>query len=165
MLETPTLFLLPWTGGPEPRRAIRDAAAGTSLGLARWRVIRAPWWSAWLVRPVLEIRETEDESLLCTVAAPRLLVRAWTVQDADGQLVGTLRGNLVLDRFGRAVALVDRTADVGHRFVGVQNHELAVLGPAEEGSRLAFAAPVTGDPFAKMLLLAAALVLTGRRDR
>jgi hypothetical protein len=115
------------------------------------------------MRSVLEVFETEDESLLCTLACPWLVVRGWEVSDADEHLVGTVRGCLILDRIHHLLASVDRTEGSGHRFLSPDGYELGWLNPGAGDDQLDFAEHLAGDPFAKMMLLAAALTLTHER--
>jgi hypothetical protein len=112
-------------------------------------------------RQALEIRETDDEPLLFTLLRPWFHNRAWEVFDAEDRPVGSLRGNLVRDRFGHHLAEVEQLAGGnGFRFGSRDGNELAVLRPDDAGSQLIFAEDLLGDPFARMLLLAGGLALT-----
>jgi hypothetical protein len=167
MLEYPTLLLLPWARGPGQlpgrRRTILDPATGKPLGFARPRATSLPPWLRWLLRSALEIVESEDESLLCTLSCPWFVLRGWEVSDADEHPVGALRGHLILDRYDRQLASVARAEGGGHRFLSPDGYELGFLGPAAADMRLTFAEHLAGDPFARMMLLAAALALTNGR--
>ena len=80
------------------------------------------------------------------------------VYDADGRWVGAVRGRRLEDRGGRVVAVrgpdprraatcsATRTAGRWRR-----------CGRARDGAALAFTEAAAADPFAKMLVLAAAL--------
>ncbi|HZT81381.1 MAG TPA: hypothetical protein VFA26_14220, partial [Gemmataceae bacterium] len=94
MLEEQTLLLGPWAAGG---RAVVAPATGRPLGVVRRQRAARPWWLRWLAGPVLAVHEADDEPLLFTVR------RAWglgrrEVCDADGRLVGRLRGDRLLDR-------------------------------------------------------------------
>jgi hypothetical protein len=158
MLEQTSLLLLPWDGTP-PRRArcILDAGTRAPLGLAR-SCPPAQFWSRWLGLPSLEVCETADLALLCQVHRPWPRPARWSVTDADGQLVGRLHGGDVTDRLGQTVAVrAPLAGGAGERFVSPAGVELGVLEPGEEGLRLSFAVWLEGEPFARMLLLAAAV--------
>jgi hypothetical protein len=177
MLEHPTLLLLPWAPDQDGQRAgpgragkrfVQDPETGRTLGFAA----RLPSWLPsglrWLARPALEVRETHpgddgssDASLLCTLYGPSFLVRSWAVFDAEDHLVGTLRGVFVLDRYGMKLARVEGTPEGGrYRFRTAGGSELGCLDAAGVGHRLTFGPAGAGNPFVKMLLLAAALALT-----
>ncbi len=82
----------------------------------------------------------------------------WEVRDADGNMLGGLSGALLKDRFGRPIALWERPAGgVGRARDGAGRDLMTVL-VTDEGTRVAFAAAAEGNPFLKMLLLAAVLV-------
>jgi hypothetical protein len=81
------------------------------------------------------------------------------VRDADGNTLGVLCGPLIKDRFGRNLALWERTGDGPGRARDGDGRELMTVTPSPEGVRVAFAA-TERNPFLKMLLLAAALVDT-----
>jgi hypothetical protein len=169
MLEHPHLLLLPWSPAPgragNRRRDIIDPDTGDPLGFVCRRPPALPAWLSWLGRPALEIHEDEDASLLCIQYGPRFYVRGWEVYDAEEHLVGTLRGNAVRDRLDRTLAAVEYARNgTGHRFTSPDGYELGTLTPAGAGVRLTFAPLLGGDPFAKMVLLAAALALTNSRS-
>jgi hypothetical protein len=171
MLEHPSLLILPWAvaTGPRPtpsvsrRRSILDPDTGRLLGFAGRRPVRLPWGLRWLARTALEIHETEDESLLFTLCGPWLTLRAWEVFDSEDHLVGSLRGNLVRDRQGRTLAVVQQCPAATFRFLTPENVELGSLLPNGRGNRITFSEELVGDPFARMLLLAGGLALTHSR--
>ncbi len=168
MLESPSLLLRPWTPVPGdgderrlPRswaRAILDAATHAALGSASWRTRPAPALLRWLVRPVVEVFETEDQSLLCTLRGPWGPASSWQVRDAEGRSVGTVHRSALLDPFGRCLAVIEPAAEGGARFRSPNGRPRGMLEVAPEGARLTFADELDGDPFARMLLLAAALI-------
>jgi hypothetical protein len=106
---------------------------------------------------VLAVHEVEDDPLVFTVRRRWLLGRWREVCDADGNLVGILRGAVVENVYRRVIAL--RGADgPGERvFRSPGGHELARLTQANDRVCLLFISDLE-DPFTRMLLLAAALV-------
>jgi hypothetical protein len=167
MLENGALLLQPCTAFPgpasgeaaalEPARAILDALSGVPRGFAGWRR-RRRLWPRWLTRPVLAVHESDDAPLLFTVHGLWGLAARWEVRDADGNVLGVLCGPLIKDRFGRNLALWERSGGGAGRARDGAGHELVTVLPTPEGTRVAFAAAAEGNPFLKMLLLAAALV-------
>ncbi len=166
MLENGTLLLRPCAafpaglGGPllglEPAHAVHDALTGALLGFAGWRK-RGGFWPRWLSRPVLAIHESDDAPLLFTVHSLWGLSARWEVRDADGNIVGVLSGPVIKDRFGRNIALWERTTEQAGRVRDGDGREVMTLAATADGTRVAFTADVDGNPFLKMLLLAAAL--------
>jgi hypothetical protein len=147
-------------------RKILEPESGKSLGFACPRIPRGPSWLRWLARPALEIHESEDESLLFTLYRPWLHLRAWEVIDAEDHLVGGMRKNRVLDRFGRVLAVAASLPEKGSfQLRSADGLELAELLTTERAACLHFALDLAGNPFAKMLLLACALVLTNDQRR
>jgi hypothetical protein len=182
MLEHRTLLLRPWTAGdPDATerdararadrlaagrvRAIHAAETGEGLGHACWRSGGLPAWLSWLSRPVLEVYETEDASLLCTVHRRWGLSPAWGVCDADGHEVGTLwcaggpTGRCLLaDRWGQGFARIDPPPDgQPGQFLAPAGEAVATLRRAPDGALLTFDPALDPNPFAKMIVLAAAL--------
>ncbi len=166
MLERQRLLLCPWaepTAAPAapragPRRQVLDAATGEPLGFVARR--RPASWLRWLAAPVLEVYETEDASLLCTLRGPFWKDRPWEVHDADERHVGSFDRSAVRDAYGvRLAALHRQEGGPGTAFVTPAGLELAAFAPGERGVLLAFAPAVDGNPFARMALLGAALVL------
>ncbi len=155
MLEKRVLLVRPRTAAAT--QPILDAESGQPLGFANWRpAAEGPWWRR-LAPAVVAVHEQEDEPLVFTVHRPWSLWPRREVRDADGRPVGSLRGGRVFDSGGVAVAelaAVDSTPELVFRTRG--RRELARLTPGPDGLRLAFS-PDLGDPFVRMLLLAAAL--------
>jgi hypothetical protein len=160
MLETPALLLHPWQASPLGsvhirQRTVLDATTGEPLGFVGERA--RSHWLRWLTRKVLQVYETEDASLLCSIFCPWGWIRSWEVYDADDHPVGTYRGNLLSDRWNRHCAVVQRGPDGSQRFVNTDGLELASLTRANGELLLSFAGVIEGEPFARMLLLAGAL--------
>jgi hypothetical protein len=166
MLENGTLLLRPCVtfpagvSGPqlglEPAHVVQDALTGAILGFAGWRK-GGGFWPRWLSRPVLAVHESDDAPLLFTVHSLWGLAARWEVRDADGNIVGVLSGPLLKDRLGRSIALWERGGDLAARVREADGRDLMTLAALADGTRVTFAAEVDGNPFLKMLLLAAAL--------
>jgi hypothetical protein len=169
------------------RRTILNAATGSAMGFACWRAETKLLW--WLTRAVVEVYETEDASLLCTAHGRWGRPWRWEVRDADDHAVGSFRGGelklppdlvqlgklrplpgrgqaqyrgaLVLDRFGQFLAWIegvpiDRAV---RRLLAPAGQELGTVAVTPEGVVLRFAVTLEGDPFARMVLLAAVVGL------
>lgn len=134
LLEQTTLLVR-----AEPRRRVLLTVSGEVVGHTSWR--RESW-----LRRVLALHEQEQSPLVCTV-------RRWLgwpprreVRDAEGELVGYLAGDGLLDRWERVA--IRRTAG---GFVDGHGQLLARW----DGERLELLDGVRHDPFAKMLIVAA----------
>ena len=134
---------------------IVDGDSGAALGYARWQPEQSSWWRRALGRGTLAVYEQEDEPLLFTIRRSWSLLPSRQVNDAEGEPVGTLLGRFIYDRYDRPVASLDKGV-----FRGPDQRVLAELNPTTEGQRLTFSDDVAGEPFVKMLLLAAALQMT-----
>jgi hypothetical protein len=163
MLELPRLLVGPWVPAPDERaqpetaatRAILDPAARARLGIVRER---PRGWPRWLQRESLEVCETEDDSLLCTIRAPWLLAWATEIYDAEDRRVASVRGGEILDGLGRLVAVVQGD-EAGTRgtFVARDGAKLADWQASGEEILLQFSELVAPQPFVKMALLGALL--------
>jgi hypothetical protein len=159
MLEVQTLLLVR-ERDPAGARAVVDAATGARLGSVRPAPANGrPWWRR-LAGPAVEVREHEDEPLLFTVRRAWALAPRFEVLDADGCWIGTLQGPYLEDRYGRRLAAVWPGQSPGVWVVrGSEGRELAVLLGRGGGVEVRFTEAVEAEPFAKMMLLAAALRL------
>ena len=166
MLELPRLLVGPWLPRPEersqpdmlPTRAVIDPASRARLGIVRQR---PRGWPRWLDRDTLEVCETEDESLLCTIRAPWWL--AWTTEifDAEERRVASVRGSEILDGLGRLLATMQADQARGQgSFVARDGVKLADWQACGEEVLLQFSEAVANQPFVKMSLLG---TLLGRR--
>jgi hypothetical protein len=154
MLEQRELLMRPRQSSTA--QPIVDAESGAPLGYAQWRAASdRPWWRRF-GGSLLAVHEHEDEPLLFTIRRCWGLRVRHEVRDADGHRVGSLVGRAVHDRHGRTVA-VRQPEPGGAVFRGPDQRELARLTSGIDGLRLSFGDEVFLNPFAKMLLLAAAL--------
>jgi hypothetical protein len=155
MLEHRVLILHPWD--PFTERLPIVAESGSPLGFACWQRSGAAAWWRWLARPVLAVHEQGDEPLVFTVRRSWGLLPRREVLDADGNRVGMLQGAFLLDPGGRRLGHREREALGGRTvFRDRAGRTLAEL-TQDGGLHLTFNAEVENEPFAKMLLLAAAL--------
>ncbi|HTU89653.1 MAG TPA: hypothetical protein VMF69_06110 [Gemmataceae bacterium] len=155
MLEHRILLVRSRTPVPAVRDIV-DGDSGAVLGYARWEPEPAPWWRRLFGQGVLAVHEQEDEPLLLTIQRAWSLLPRRQVCDAEGQPVGALLGRLIHDRYGRLLAALENGV-----FRAPDRRALAELSATAEGLRLTFSDDVAGEPFVKMLLLAAALQMTG----
>jgi hypothetical protein len=150
----------------------------TLRSLGHVRVAPPPWpWFPQVGLPSLRVCEGEDDSLVFTLE--RLWpVPLWIVRDADGKRVGhlhwvpamRLRFRAASGRTATAVrgtaiestSAVDSSTRNGlrHRFANRDGQDWGNLRRCDDGWRLEFGAELQDEPFGKMLVLAAALVLT-----
>lgn len=162
MLESSTLSLGPWSPPSETasaRREIRDAPTGRHLGLARWLIPPRPGWRGWFRLPILEIVESEDESLLCTLRRSWRLLPSWDVLDADGRFVGSTRWGILYDPLGRRFAeFLPPVGDHVGSFLDPSGQHVGSLIRKDGALQLAFGPAIQEEPFAKMMVLAAALL-------
>jgi hypothetical protein len=133
-------------------QAIVDGESGVPLGYARWESDPSPWWRRWFQRGVLAVHEQEDEPLLLTIRQGWGWPPRRCVCDAEGNSVGSLGGRFIQDRYGRRLATLENGL-----FRAPDQRVLADLVSTTEGQRLTFSDDIAGEPFVKMLLLAATL--------
>jgi hypothetical protein len=181
MLELRRLLIRPWestaggAGASAARvREIRDPETGRAVGFVSAPAAGGGWWR-WLTRPALEVRESEDASLLCTVSRAWALAPRWEVRDAEGRRLGLLdeyslsppgaaaqsRVSAGTDACGAALAQVLVLQPVpgsyGREVVLPPLHQLVTVSRTTEGTLVAFAPAGVDNPFARMLVLAAIL--------
>src|SRR5262249_7901973 len=109
MLERTELRLGPWTPAADSgrwQRAVHDGG-GQAIGVVRTRRRLFRW------RRRLEIFETDDESLILSLV-PAWFGAEWHVRDSEGNYVGTLLPDALLDPAGRRFA--ERIADGPERW-------------------------------------------------
>jgi hypothetical protein len=154
MLEHRVLLVRPRS--PSGVRSIVDGESGKPLGFARYEMETTHSWWRSLARSILAVREQEDEPLLCTLRHAWGLLPRCEVRDADGHRVGSCsyKGRIIRNRYGR-------------RLGSFHGEDGTVRGPMQlvlaewitttDGVRLTFGDEIAGEPFVKMLLLAACL--------
>src|SRR5207253_997017 len=146
-------------GAGGARRDIVHPATGRLLGFARKVPAGLPPWRSWLAAPLVAVHEAEDEPLLCTVQRFWWFGPTWEVREADGHRVAALTREHLTDRWGRPLAVRRRGHGGAVAWVRpVSGSTLALLTAGDGGLLLRFADDIAGQPFAKMALLAAALV-------
>jgi hypothetical protein len=149
--QTVLLFGVPDAAG---RRDVL-ASTGERVGFAcRQRTVR--WWWRWL-RRVMAVHEQLDEPLVFTVRRCFTLAPAFHVYDADDELVGTVALPWLLDRWGRPSVEMTTLPGGGGVFRTDRGDMLAEWKPDGMVVRLELHEPISGDPFLKMLLVAAML--------
>lgn len=139
MLESSSLSLGPWSASSRAilvQHKVRDTETGQCLGLARWLTPPLAGWRGWFRRPILEVVESDDESLLCSLRRCWRPLPLWDVLDADGRFIGSLRRGVLLDPLGRRFAVL-----TARQFLDPQGEEVGTLVPMEDAIRLTFAAP------------------------
>ena len=138
------------------RRAILDLDTASTVGFCQSRP-RVGWWAR-LARRVDAVHEQQDESLLCTVRRSCSLFSWYEVWDADDRRVGWHGGPLLMDGAGHRVAVRENETATGTTLYRSPDRKvLARLTATCDDVRLTFADEIAGEPFVKMLLLAAAL--------
>jgi hypothetical protein len=133
-------------------QGIFDGEDGTPLGFVRWFAEGSGSWWLPFGRCLLAVHEREDEPLLFTLHRGWSLLPRREVHDADGQLVGSILGRVIHDRYSRPVAAFGEGV-----FRNAYQRVLGELNATAEGWRLLFSNDLAGEPFVKMLLLAATL--------
>lgn len=87
-------------------QAVVEPSTYAPLGFVRLRP--RGLLESWFAGPLLEVREHEDESLLCTIRNSRLRPYTRLVYDADDRGVGVVRGRRLEDRNGASWQCGDR---------------------------------------------------------
>jgi hypothetical protein len=115
-------------------------------------------WLGWFSRAIMEVRETEDESLLATLHQSWFAATTWQVNEADGHTVGWIRRTILQDLYGRRFAvLIPGQGSQPQRFVAPNGDELGTVQSVRDGVLLTFDLFLENNPFGKMMLLAAGL--------
>ena len=155
MLETRVLLLCP--PAADGSRVLADAATGAAVGCAEWHPATEYGWLHSLLGPVLHVSEAEEKPLVFTVHRSLLWWTQREVWDAEGDRVGYVTGSTVRDRRHRVWAWAHPSGE-GIVYMGASGEDFASIRHTSQGIELAFTKYVERDPFAKMLLLTAALL-------
>jgi hypothetical protein len=163
MLEHHAFFLPPWNveSPRQKTRTILDGKRTNVLGFAEWRRRPAFLGLSWLRRPVAQIYETEDRSLVCTVLSR--WGRRWEVVDAEERSVGafsTTASAQIEDPFGRRMISIARIPRSGRVLLSELNGaEIGAITLSDDGTRMELDAAWECNPFVKMVLLSAAILI------
>jgi len=175
MLERQGLILTDWTPlaqlpvnvsrTPAPAdhirvRSVHDAGNRRFVGFATaTRLFQQPLFS----RPAFEVYETEDASLLFSLCRPWLFSWTWDVFDAEVRHVGIIHRAQVFDGAANHLGVMNLASagDRGNFTIG-NGVELANFELRELEMQLNFCPAVDGEPFVRMILLAALLALADR---
>jgi hypothetical protein len=183
LLEWPLPGAVPHPGAPGTAIVrILDPNSFDSLGLAR-RAANAGGWFGWRRSHDLEVCEGEDLSITFSLRRYWFLTPFWMLDDAEGNRVANLFASRRRPpRFDRSISgivpLVPERSCGQLREMPVANasvsdaeeytlesqllsaggHELAHLHYARSRTLLWFAKTLEGDPFTRMLAVAAALL-------
>jgi hypothetical protein len=173
MLESQKLWLQLWwdyrkqangQAGPPPPNgapiwALVEPNERELLGVVRRRQVQSAWvWFGSIAWPVVEVLESQDESLLFTLDRYVGFRASWLVRDADGHRLGTIRGQEVRDSCGQALGSLEWSNDrrLGH-WRGMGGQELGSLHRFRGGLEVRFGPELDENPFAKMVFLATLL--------
>jgi hypothetical protein len=174
MLESPVLILGPWLvqNSNCQRRTISDQQ-GQFLGFAERQWKHLIPWLGWLSQSEVRLFETEDAALLCT-AYPRRR-RSWEVCDSEDRPIAFCHdrvrgrkgpfdhrytGMRVEDSQGRVFAWIADSASGGEQTIlDPGSAVLGVIQLSDRSAKVEFEAKLSENPFVKMALLVAAVVM------
>jgi hypothetical protein len=166
MLEIGHYLITDWRGaiGTEPTghcvRDILHATTGAKVGSVRGSAGTDKGWLRWFRSYRLEIRETDDESLLLILKRPWRIFRLWDIHDADEQRIGSLYPPSLLDEDGVRRAFIEQDRLGKGRIVSIDGRILAETNCLDSHDlQLRFAAELEENPFLRMLLLASVIAL------
>lgn len=168
MLERQTLRLMPWTwaapgDGKLPTldrsRAVLAPESAAMLGFAR--LVRGPSWFGCGPQRI-DVCETEDASHLLSLEQGWFSFGRWDFYDAERTRIGGMVGRHVLDERGFRSASIWQEGAALHAIRGRGGALLAWIETHGAGTTLLrFADDLDANPFMRMVLLAAALALSG----
>ncbi len=144
-----------WLTSPRPDGSIliRSAPEGPLLGQADWLP------GSWFTPAMLEVREYDDAPLLLRIRRAWTLRRRYHLHDADDLHVGSVQSDALLSPYGGPVAWRLASGD-GAVYHLIDGPLLATERRDRAGRRMNFGAgEETGNPFLRMLVLAAVLTL------
>jgi hypothetical protein len=162
MLESQTLWMSEHkrppgsTASAAAIRQVRTSAGGRELG--RITIQRLRWWP-WNVPRIISVSEGPDNSAVFAGRRASWLPRDWDVLDADGRLVGLIRGSFLLGADGRVLGQCAMRRERGAGKVVDPNGILIVQWWADgAGTLIRFSPALDEQPFAKMTILIAVLI-------
>jgi hypothetical protein len=150
MLEETRLLLMPVDAGWE----ILGTPGDQLLGRARWKPTMR-FWDRWVSSSILEVREHFDEPLLMSVRRCWSLATKYEVLDAEGHSIGTFTAGTLTTRRRHAVIGPAGESTVATTLTG---ETLGAWEREGEGVAVTFFPATDHDPFARMLVLARALL-------
>lgn len=163
MLESQLLWISSpdATRAPESRRGeavrtVRADIAGRELGLIVSHPLR--WWP-WNVVATISAFEGPDRSAVFAGRRAGWLPGDWDVHEADGRIVGLVRGVHILHSGGEILGRIvrERMSATG-RIVAQDGTRLTKWAPQETGTRIEFATSLDEEPFAKMAAIIAVVI-------
>jgi hypothetical protein len=144
-----------------PIWAILEPNTRALVGLARPLATSKGIWARWFGRGGLAVFENDDEPLVCTLRRGWSLSHTWDLHDADDHMVGRIAGGLIQGPLNRFWIMVNQ-ANAAAEFRDPDGRTLATVTRQTDARLVTFAGELKGDPFARMLMLGAALVLPER---
>jgi hypothetical protein len=163
MLESQVLWLSPAevattgrAGSNATRRRVLGGSARREIGHIVERPLR--WWPG-RVRAWVSAFEGPDESAVFSGRRAGWLPGDWDVFDADGKVVGMIRGPYLFAADGTLVG-TQAAGQERHagRIIDSDSNAVARWQPEQGGARIEFADALAGQPFIKMTIVIAALI-------
>jgi hypothetical protein len=171
MLTRPTLRVGPWQYDATDQRTpnvrfVRDPSTGAILGLVRAaRNERRRWWPLWSTPLALEVCETDDRALVMSLRPSRYSKGTWLVLDCDGNEVGKIRGDEILDPWRHPFARRVCDSQGAWSLRELDGRGYATCSPAPDGEdAIEFLEPLLTNPFLRMLVIGSFLLLRPRPD-
>lgn len=165
MVEHPRLWIGPWLPA-DAARSIRDPDADQTLG--QFRSLPPParrWWQVWSSPAAgFEVCETDDCALLMSISPRRFRTNLLAVRDCDGNLLGQLQGDEILDLWGMPFARRSSTGERRSEVRELDGRLYASAEPAGDGTLVQFSDADVTNPFVRLLALASILIGDGRVD-
>jgi hypothetical protein len=153
----------PWGRGEDgispPVWAMLEPNSRALVGLARHAASSKGRWASWFGRATLAVYESEDEPLLCTLHHRWGFFHTWHLLDADDHMVGRIARSGLQGTMGRNLLTVRDANTATTAFRDLQGRTFATLARQGYDHLLSFTNECKGDPFGRMLVLGAALVL------
>lgn len=170
MLEQTSLLLRPWVPRAQlpwvppdvtPARWIRvivHPATSQRLGFAALRSWPRLWF--WLGTRTIQVLENDDACLLMALHRPWGIFRMWQVRDAEENPVGTMYRETLLNPYGARLAAMKCGLAARENVLLSAGVELGSWQRGVEGDTVFhFGQGLESNPFARMMALAAALVV------